>query len=309
MWTKAFRQSIDGVSRGAEAGKRCPNTASKRSKLDGKATNSHKQRGEQTLTDETDDFRHSSRSTRSGFVIPPESWANFPSHSHESRCESTGPDDGVARSDLAIRELLGGLHKDAASAKKPQHKHQEESSRQHLPRRLTMKVRTSFDRLFIRQNKTSTDTVYGCNPSASTDRALGDLKSEIPSPSPRRGTGQKQAPIETSKPIYQRTPDAPQIPRRGSMDNLLERRGRGDSLLSPEERAKSNRAKRREKYKTWSGRDKSQMADMMALRQSTVDFMMQAQVMEKVERERALRAADEVLERSVVRYGGMGLLM
>ncbi|KFZ08936.1 hypothetical protein V502_09040 [Pseudogymnoascus sp. VKM F-4520 (FW-2644)] len=263
MWTKAFRQSIHGISRGAESREIHPSPASKRSKLDGRANNANKQRNERTSTDETDNSRRSSQSTRSSFVIPPESWANFPSHSRESRCGGTGPYDGVARSDFAFRELLNGLHEDAAGTKKPQHKDQGDSPRHYLSGRLTMKVRTSFDRLL----------------------------------SPRRGTSQHEAIVESTKPIYQGMPDAPKVPRRGSMDDLLERRGAGDDLLSPEARAKNNRAKRRDKYKTWSGRDNSHVADIMALRQSTVDFMAQAQVMEEVERERALRAADEVLER------------
>lgn len=298
MWTKAFRQSIDGNSRGAESGEKHPSPAGKRSKLDGKANNAYKQRNEQTLTDETDSSRRSSRSNRSSVVIPPESWANFPSHTRESRCGGPGPDDVVSRSDLAIRELLDGLHGDASITKKPQQKHQEESPR---PRRLTTKVRSSFDRLLTKQNKPTTDTIYGVHPSASADRALGDLKAEILSRSPRRDMNQNAMQPEAYNPIYQGIPDAPKIPRRGSMDDLLDMKGTDDDLLSPEARAKINRAKRREKYKTWSGRDKSHVADMMALRESTVDFMRQAKVMEGVERERALRAADEVLERSVVR--------
>ena len=301
MWTKAFRRSIHGISRGAEYGEIHPSPASKRSKLDGRANNANKQRNERTSTDETDDSRRSSQSTRSSFVIPPESWANFPSHSRQSRCGGTGPDNGVARSDFAIRGLLDELHEDAVGTKKPQHKHQEDSPRHYLPGRLATKMRTSFDRLLTKQNKTSSDVVYGCSPDASADKALGDLKDEILSRSTRHRTSQIEA-IESIKPIYQGMPDAPMVPRRGSMDYLLERRGTGDDdLLGPEARAKNNRAKRREKYSTWGGRDKSQVADMMALRQSTVDFMAQAQVMEEVERERALRAADEVLERSVVR--------
>ncbi|KFZ02181.1 hypothetical protein V500_00394 [Pseudogymnoascus sp. VKM F-4518 (FW-2643)] len=290
MWTKAFRQSIHGTSRGAESGEIHPTPASKRSKLDRRANNANKQRNERASTNETDDSRHSSQSTRSSFVIPPESWANFPSHSRQSRCGGTGPDNGVARSDFAIRELLDGLHEDAAGTKKPQHKDQGDSPRHYLSGRLTMKVRTSFDRLLTKQSKASSD-------SASADRALGDLKAEILSRSPRRGTSQHEAIVESAKPIYQGMPDAPKVPRRGSMDDLLERIGTGDDLLSPEARVKNNRAKRRDKYKTWSGRDKSHVADIMALRQSTMDFMAQAQVMEEVERERALRAADEVLER------------
>lgn len=301
MWTKAFRQSIHGTSRGAESGERHPNPASKRNKLDGKANNANKQRNERTSTDETDDSRRSSQSTRSSFVIPPESWANFPSHSRESRCGGTGPDDGVARSDFAIRELLDGLDEDVADTKEPQRKHQEDSPRRYLPGRLTTKMRTSFDRLLTKQNKASSDVVYGCHHSTSADKALGDLKDEILSRSPRLVTSQNEAVVEIIRPIYQGISDAPKVPRRGSMDDLLEMRGTGDDLVSPEVRAKNNRAKRREKYRTWGGRDKSQLADMMALRQSTVDFMAQAQVMEEVERERVLRAADEVLERSVVR--------
>ncbi|OBT85277.1 hypothetical protein VE02_06503 [Pseudogymnoascus sp. 03VT05] len=301
MWTKAFHQSIDGNSRGAESGEKRPSPDGKRSKLDRKAYNSHKQRSEQTLTDETDSSKRSSRSNRSSVVIPPESWANFPNHNRESRCGSVEADGGITRSDFAIRELLDGLHGDASTTKKPQQKHQEESPRQHLPGRLTTKVRTSFDRFLTKQNKASSGAVYGLQPSASADNALGGLKAEVLSPSPRRRTTQKETQPETHKPIYRGIPDAPKIPRRGSMDDLFERKATDDDLLTPEAKAKINRAKRREKYKTWSGRDKSHVADMMALRQSTVDFMKQAQVMEGVERERALRAADEVLERSVVR--------
>ncbi|OBT54670.1 hypothetical protein VE04_10287 [Pseudogymnoascus sp. 24MN13] len=302
MWTKAFRQSIDGNSHGAESGERHPSPTGKQSKLDGKANNKHAKRNEQTLTDETDSSRRSSRSNRSSVVIPPESWANFPSHNRESRCGSTGADNDVARSDFAIRELLDGLHQDASTTKKPQQKHQGESPRQHLPGRLTTKVRTSFDRLLSKQNRTSTDPVYGLCPSTRADKALGDLKADILSRSPPpRDMNQNAAPPKTSNPICQGILDAPQISRRGSMDDLLERKETGDDILTPELRAKINRAKRREKYKTWSGRDKSHVTDMTALRQSTVDFMKQAQVMEGVEREGALRAADEVLERSVVR--------
>ncbi|OBT94191.1 hypothetical protein VE01_06958 [Pseudogymnoascus verrucosus] len=301
MWTKAFRQSIDGNSCGAESGVRQSSPTGKRSKLDGKTNNKHTKRNEQTLTDETDRSRRSSRSNRSSVVIPPESWANFPSHRRESRRGSTEHDDVVARSDFAIRELLDGLHGDASTTKNPQQNHQEESLRQRLPGRLTAKVRTSFDRFLTKQNKASTDTAYGLHSSSSADKELGDLKADILSRSPRRGATQKYQRPETSKPIYQGIPDAPNIPRRGSMDDLRGRKETSDDLFRPEARAKINRAKRREKYKTWSGREKSHMADVMALRQSTVDFMKQAQVMEGVERERALRAADEVLERSVVR--------
>ncbi|KFY23678.1 hypothetical protein V493_05710 [Pseudogymnoascus sp. VKM F-4281 (FW-2241)] len=300
MWTKAFRQSIDGVSSGAEFGERRQSPTSKRSQFDGKANNAYKQRNEQTLTDDTDSSRRSSQSTRSSFVIPPESWANFPSHTRGSRCRNSEPDTGVSRSDFAIRELLDGLHEDASATKKSQHKRQD-SSRYYLPERLTMRMRTSFDRMLTKQNKSPSDTTYG-HPSASMDMALNDLEAEIVSLSPRRDMNQKELQAEISRPIYQEViPDAPKVPRRGSMDDLFERRGRDDDLLSPEVRAKHNRVKRREKYMTWSGRDKNHMTDMMALRQSTVDFMMQAQVMEKMERERALQAADEVLARSVVR--------
>lgn len=301
MWTKAFRQSIYGASRGAESGERDPNPASKRSKFDGKANNANKQRSERASTDGTDNSRRSSQSTRSSSVIPPESWANFPSHTRESRCGSTETENSVVRSDFAIRDLLDGLHKDTAATKKPQHEHREGSPQHHLPGRLTTRMRTSFDRLLIKHNKMPSDTLYVCCPSVSADKALGDLKADIISRSPRPRTDQKEVQPETSKPIYQGMPDTPKVTRRGSMDDLLERKGEGDVVLSSEARARINRAKRREKYKTWSGREKSGVADGMALRQSTVDFMAQAKVMEKVERERALRAADEVLARSVVR--------
>lgn len=296
MWTKALRQSIYGASGGAESGERDTNPASKRSKLDGKANNASKQRNERASTDGTDNS-----STRSSSVIPLESWANLPSHTRESRCGSTETENSVARSDFAIRELLDGLHKDTAATKKPQHEHRQDPPQHHLPGRLTTRMRTSFDRLLTKHNKTTSDALYVCCPSVSADKALGDLKAEIISRSPRRGTDQKEVQRETSKPIYRGIPDTPKVTRRGSMDDLLGTRGEGDDLLSPEARARINRAKRREKYKTWSGREKTGVADGVALRQSTVDFMAQAKVMEKVERERALRAADEVLARSVVR--------
>ncbi|KFY83549.1 hypothetical protein V498_07989 [Pseudogymnoascus sp. VKM F-4517 (FW-2822)] len=301
MWTKAFRQSIYGASGGAESGERDTNPASKRSKPDGKANNANKQRSERASTDGTDNSRRSSQSIRSSSVIPPESWANFPSHTRESRCGSTETENSFARSDFAIRELLDGLHKDTAATKKPQHEHRQDLPQHHLPGRLTTRIRTSFDRLLTKHNKITSDALYVCCPSVSADKALGDLKAEIISRSPRRGTDQKEVQRETSKPIYRGIPDTPKVTRRGSMDDLLERRGEGDDLLSPEARARINRSKRREKYKTWSGREKTGVADGVALRQSTVDFMAQAKVMEKMERERALRAADEVLARSVVR--------
>lgn len=294
MWAKAFRQSVHGISHGAEFEEICQSPTSKRSKSDGNANVARKNKNEPALVDVTDSSRRSSRSTRSSFVIPPESWANFPSHSRESRSGSSGHDD--ARSDFAIRELFDRLNEDAATTKKTRHKHHEES-----PGRLTMTMRTSFDRWLTKQNKASSDTVYVSYPSESAERELGDLKTEILTPSLHLDTSQNDVQAEISKQIYQGTPDASRAPLRGSMDDLLEKRGVGDSPCSPEERAKINRAKRREKYKTWSGREKSNMADMMALRQSTIDFMAQAQVMEKVERERALRAADEVFERSMVR--------
>ncbi|OBT61458.1 hypothetical protein VE03_08970 [Pseudogymnoascus sp. 23342-1-I1] len=301
MWTKALRQSIHGISPGAESGERHPNSASKRGRLGGKANSTSRQRNERTSTDETDNSRRSSQSTRSSSVIPPESWANFPSHNRESRCGSIATEDSVARSDFAIRELLDGLHNETAATKKPQHKHQEDSPQYHFPGRLTTRMRTSFDRLLTKQSKASSDVVFGYYPSASADKALGDLKPEILSHSPRQDMNQKVVQSDASKPIYRGMPDTPKVPRGGSMDDLYERNRTEDVLLSPEAKARINRAKRREKYKTWSGREKSQVADVMALRQSTVDFMAQAKVMEKVERERALRAADEVLERSVVR--------
>ncbi|KFY55236.1 hypothetical protein V497_07124 [Pseudogymnoascus sp. VKM F-4516 (FW-969)] len=291
MWAKAFRQSVHGISHGAEFGEIHQSPTSKCSKSDGNSNGTRKQGDEHALVDVTDSSRRSSRSTRSSFVIPPDSWANFPSHSRESRCESSGNDD--ARSDFAIRELFDGLNEDAATTNRPRPKHREESPSQHHPGRLTMKMRTSFDRWLTKQNKASTDTVYVCYPSESAGGELGDLKTETLPRSLHLDTSQRDVQPEISKPIHQGIPDAPRVSRRGSMDDLLERRGVGDRPCSPEERAKINRAKRREKYKTWSGRDKSNIADMMALRQSTVDFMVQAQVMEKVEQERALRAADE----------------
>ncbi|KFY30571.1 hypothetical protein V494_08110, partial [Pseudogymnoascus sp. VKM F-4513 (FW-928)] len=292
MWTKAFRRSVDGASPSTKPRERHPSPASKRSKHDKEADNAMKQRNEQTLTDETDSSRHSSQSTRSSFVILPESWANFPSHNRESRCQ---PDDGVARSDFAVRELLDGHREDAPVAKKPQDKTEEGSPSHHLPGRLTTKVRASFDRLITKQNKASSDMVYSCPVTVNADEALGDPEDEILSRSTRHRMDQKEVPPEPIRRIYQGIPDAPSVPRRGSMDDLLDKRVTDDDL-SLEARTKINRAKRREKYKTWSGRDKSLATDMMALRQSTVDFMVQAQVMETVERERALRAADEVLK-------------
>lgn len=186
----------------------------------------------------SDSSMRSSQSSPATFVIPPESWANFPSHNRESRYEGSEPDDGVAKFEFAMRALLDML----------------------------------------------------------------DGKAETLPRSPRRDMNQKEVQLGATKPIYQGIPDAPKITHRGSMDDLLERRGAGDGdLLSPEARAQNNRARRRDKYKTWSGHEKSQIANMMALRESTVDFMLQAEVMENVERERALRAADEVLKRLVVR--------
>ncbi|KFY85505.1 hypothetical protein V498_07707, partial [Pseudogymnoascus sp. VKM F-4517 (FW-2822)] len=233
MWTKALRQSIYGASGGAESGERDTNPASKRN--------------ERASTDGTDNS-----STR---------------HTRESRCGSTETENSFARSDFAIRELLDGLHKDTAATKKPQHEHRQDPPQHHLPGRLTTRMRTSFDRLLTKHNKTTSDALYVCCPSVSADKALGDLKAEIISRSPRRGTDQKEVQRETSKPIYRGIPDTPKVTRRGSMDDLLGTRGEGDDLLSPEARARINRAKRREKYKTWSGREKTGVADGVALRQ------------------------------------------
>jgi hypothetical protein len=245
-------------------------------------------------------------------AIPPKSWSRYPSHMRPKLCESAGPAKKVDPTEYAAKELADGIHK-----------YREKTQHHSLPQRLSMKVRTSFDKL--RKTKSATmNIVLGRRSSTSISGVpkAPELELETLPLDVQHNTQLRHSQIEAAMSIRRREQEARMTTHPASIhgsDGLDEEaginiadpkfyadcvvdRGRKSSrsvatcedLGSPA--ASDREASKRGRFGTWSGRDRRQMVER-ALRVSTVDFMRQIEVMERLERERALRAADEILSR------------
>ena len=310
----------------------------------------------------TEDLPRKPRVSFTRRVTPPEAWARFPSHDRDQRCASAGAPDKVAPSDFATVVLDDGTEVFVQGQRKYHHHHHEkESGHKHhasLPDRITMKIRTSLDRLRIKQSTANNEVFPGRRSSTSAGGQLMEPELELlPSlditemtetklveieademmrrneresrmvgrlPAPHGSDGMEdQAQASTSKDAAQKSQIAHNVPVIGQAsfydDEIEDSRARAYSMrsaatyddyvdfgsgdmMSDEERVMSKKSK----FGTWSGKDKGKMdkGKMLErmqdreLRKSTVDFEVQARLMEKVERDRLLDAVEGLMCKS-----------
>lgn len=305
----------------------------------------------------TEDLPKKSRVSFTRRATPPEAWARFPSHDRDQRCASAGAADKVAPTDFATIVLDDGTEVFVQGQRKHLHHHHEkEVGHQHhasLPDRITMKIRTSLDRLRIKQSTANNEVFPGRRSSTSAGGQLVEPELELlPSlditemtetklveieademmrrkeresrmvgrlPAPHGSDGMEdQAQASASKDVAQKTQIAHGVPVIGQAsfydDEIEDSRARAYSMrsfatyddyldfgsgdmMSDEERVMSKKSK----FGTWSGKDKGKMVERMQereLRKSTVDFEVQARLMEKAERDRLLDAVEGLMCKS-----------
>lgn len=250
-------------------------------------------------------------------ATPPKSWARYPSHIREKRFNSAGPDDKVDPTGFAIKKLDDGTVKYVTGTRKYHHRHSGKYSHHSLPERLTMKLRTSLERLRTKRSTTMNDAVY----STSAGGTSREPELEILPYGLNRVSDLEKLQLEAHLEMKwkeRKSRMAAYSDNANGSDGLHDETGIsiGDSRFYDDcvEEGKSVRsvgtleelpspdmtgeeASRRARFGTWSGRDRKRIADLATLRQSTVDFTKQVEFMENMERERALRAADEALAR------------
>lgn len=310
----------------------------------------------------TEDLPRNARVSFTRRATPPEAWARFPSHDRDQRCASAGTADKVALTDFATVVLDDGTEVFVQGQRKHLHHHHEkELGHKHhasLPDRITMKIRTSLDRLRIKQSTVNNEVFPGRRSSTSAGGQLMEPELELlPSlditemtetklveieademmrrkeresrmvgrlPAPHGSDGMEdQAQASTSKDASQKSQIVHGVPVIGQAsfydDEIEDSRARAYSMrsaatydeyvdfgsgdmMSDEERVMSKKSK----FGTWSGKDKrkidkGKMVERMEereLRKSTVDFEVQARLMEKAERDRLLNAVEGLMCKS-----------
>lgn len=310
-----------------------------------------------TAAQSTEDLPRTSRVSFIRRATPPEAWARFPSHDRDQRCASAGAADKVTPTDFATVVLDDGTEVFVQGQRKHLHHHHEkEAGHKHhasLPDRITMKIRTSLDKLRIKQSTANNEVFPGRRSSTSAGGQLMEPELELlPSlnitemtetklveieademmrrkeresrmvgrlPAPHGSDGMEdQAQASTSKYAAQKTQIAHGVPVIGQAsfyeDEIEDSRARAYSMrsaatyddyvdfgsgdmMSDEERVMSKKSK----FGTWSGKDKGKMVERMQereLRKSTVDFEVQARLMEKAERDRLLDAVEGLMCKS-----------
>lgn len=290
-------------------------------------------------------------------ATPPQAWARFPSHGRDRRCASAGAADEVAPTDFATVVLDDGTEIFVQGQRKHLHHHHEkEFGHKHhasLPDRITMKIRTSLDRLGIKQSTANNEVFPRRRTSTSAGGQLMEPELELlPGlgitemaetklveteademmrrkerelrmlgrlPAPHGSDGKEdEAQASTSKDAAQMAKTAQGLPIIGQAsfydDEIEDSRARAYSMrsaatyddyvdfgssdiMSDEERVMSKKSK----FGTWSGKDKSKVVERTQereLRKSTVDFEVQARLMEKAERDRLLDAVEGLMCKS-----------
>lgn len=270
-------------------------------------------------------------------ATPPKSWARFPSHTRGERCESAGKADKVSSTDFATIVLEDGTETFVTGyRKRVLHRHDDQKDHHHhnsLPERLTMKIRTSFDRLRTKHSTAQNDAMLGRRSSTSVGGHLAEPELEmLPAFDVRPNHDVLKVEIEAAEQMRLAERRKRMMHYGGSdgSDSMVDgpgdyidfgagRIGRGDaryyedcvmpnktfsaSVATLEEFAGTSmlddkEASKRSKYGTWSGRERIHLAERASLRQSTVDFTKQVEFMEKMERERALKAVEQLLTRT-----------
>jgi hypothetical protein len=258
--------------------------------------------------------------------MPPESWARFPSHTREERTGSAGVQDNVNLKDFAIKDTKEGVIESIKRDRKPHHRHHEKEQHHSLPIRVSKQIRASLYKLRTTKSAVMSNAIRGRKSTVSVGGML-----EYPELELLAGKiAGNQLLEETEREIEAEMRRAERAARMVVFgDGGIDREAEGDpevgetsqvSIADPkfyedcvtlplgddEDNDKAGERwhdspplvqgiTKKEKYGTWSGRDRvaKGFMDNLVLRRSTVDFQMEVEKMESLERDRAIRSAQE----------------
>lgn len=268
-------------------------------------------------------------------TLPPSSWARFPSHDRSERTTSAGPDDNVDSKDFAIKEIKDGEIEWKMSDRKHHHHHHEKEHHHSLPVRLSRQIRASLYKLRATKSTVMTDAGHGNRSSISLGGKLEfpELEMLPGAVMETRLCEEVERETEAEMRINERIARQMVFSDGSDIDIVVEDMETGDisqvSIADPKfyddcirvpsedgagddvmcvrstisaatvEVHKSPILDKsifpREKYKTWSGKDRvsRKFMDGMVLRRSTVDFQVELEMMERLERERVIKTAEE----------------
>lgn len=260
--------------------------------------------------------------------MSPKSWAHFPSHTREERTASAGQPDHISQKDFAIKNVKDGVVEWVTSDRKHHHRHHEKEQHHSLPVRVSNQIRASLYKLRTTKSTAMSDVIHGRKGSVSVGGKLefpelemlaGEIAGEGLYEELERETAEVMRSSERAARMVVFGGDGidREVDVEGNMADLDVDKTSEISIADPRfyddcvtlpieedeeiDKIRSNSSitvvplGKEDKYETWSGRGRTAEAfmDAMALRRSTLDFQLELETIESLERDRAIRSAEE----------------